>query len=259
VKELIFATSFVQHEKALKSPNLLPKDYRQMSKKEEFFEVADKIIEALDEEVVPFSDLAKIACRGKTKQRCSQCQKEIVVQGIFLEDLPVRPAAAEIIFNPIENQRYICESSECYKKEKRRNDDMYDPWVMAVTSTAQRLYRTRCDHSDCFLLAPPKEVHRSKCLTKIYCSQVCRDADDAVHKVCCNPDKSLRKVEERKIKVGGQERVDAANALTDRMAERSKLLPAIDKRLEEILKETKKVKLSVKLPKGKKTRSDEVD
>ena len=147
----------------------------------------------------------------------------------------------------------------CHKKEKHRNDDTFDPWVMAVTATAQRLYRTRCDHSDCFLLAPPKEVHRSKCLTKIYCSQVCRDADDAVHKVCCNPDKSLRQVEERKIKIGGQERVEAANAITDIIAERSKLLPATDKKLEEILKETKKVKLSVKLPKGKKTRNDEVD
>ena len=42
---------------------------------------------------------------------------------------------------------------------------------------------TRCDF--CFLLAPLKEVHRSLCKTKNYCSQECRGADNRVHKVCC--------------------------------------------------------------------------
>ena len=84
VKDLIFSTSYVQHEQVLKSPNLLPKDYRQMSKKEELLEVVDKIVEALDQEVVPFSVLASITCGGKPDQNCSQCDKKIVVQGILL-------------------------------------------------------------------------------------------------------------------------------------------------------------------------------
>ena len=32
---------------------------------------------------------------------------------------------------------------------------------------------------------------------------VCRDADDAVHEVCYNPDKRQQRIEERKIKIGG--------------------------------------------------------
>ena len=66
---------------------------------------------------------------------------------------------------------------------------------------------TRCDF--CFLLAPLKEVHRSMCKTKNYCSQECRDADDKAHKVCC---KEGGQVEERKVKVGGKEKTKVADA-----------------------------------------------
>ena len=62
-------------------------------------------------------------------------------------------------------------------------------------------------------MAPLNEVHRSRCLTKNYCRQVCRDTDDAVHKVCCNPDKSQRRIEDRKVKIGGKEKVVTANAM----------------------------------------------
>ena len=59
------------------------------------------------------------------------------------------------------------------------------------------------------------EVHRSKCRTKNYCSPVCRGADDAAHKVCCDPDEEQRRIEERKVKIGGRDKVEAANAQAD--------------------------------------------
>ena len=104
----------------------------QMSKKEEFLEVADKIVEALDQEVVPFSDLVSIACEGKTEQNCSQCDKKIVVQGIFLHDGNKRTLTAEIVFYALETKRYICESSECNNKERDRNADKFSSWATAV-------------------------------------------------------------------------------------------------------------------------------
>ena len=116
--DLMKLTTAIRDENSLKSPNSLPKDYRQVSKKEKFLEVADKIVEALDQEVVPFSDLASIACGGKTEQNCSQCNKKIVVQGISLSCFQVRTSTAEIVFNPTETERYICESSECFNKER---------------------------------------------------------------------------------------------------------------------------------------------
>ena len=78
---------------------------------------------------------------------------------------------------------------------------------------------------DCFpksvtpLLAPHKEVHRSKCLTKNYCSKSCWKADVAVHKVCCNPEKELRQIEERKLKIGGMQKIVASNAAMASLAE----------------------------------------
>ena len=41
---------------------------------------------------------------------------------------------------------------------------------------------------------------RSLCLTKNYCSQECRDADDAFHVLCC---KDHVVVDRRKLKTGG--------------------------------------------------------
>ena len=114
--ELMFSTLNICQEKSLKSPDLLPEEYRHMSKKDQFFEVADKIIEALDHQVVPFDDLAAIACGGNTEKSCSQCHTKVVVKGIVLSMFKDRTANAEIVFNPVENERYICKSSVCYNK-----------------------------------------------------------------------------------------------------------------------------------------------
>ena len=250
--ELMLSTSTLSLENNLKTKNSLPKDYMQMSKKEKFLEVADRILEALDQEVVPFSDLASIACKGKPEQKCSQCDKKIMVRGIFLYCFQGRTSTAEIVFHPTEIKRYICESSECDNKERLRNSEKISSWGTAVCSTVLRLDDTRCDN--CFHLPPLNKVHRSKCRTKNYCSQVCRDADDAAHKVCCNPDKGQRRIEDRKVKIGGKDKVFAANAVTDSMAEKLsklKVNPAFDKKVAEIIEETKKAKPTVKI--------DEVD
>ena len=111
-------------------------------------------------------------------------------------------------------------------------------------------------------MAPLPEVHRSKCRTKNYCSQVCRDADDAVHKVCCNPDKKQRRIEERKVKIGGRDKVEAANAQVDAFGKHmTPSLAPYPEFAEEVMgKIKKKTKPREKLAKEKKeTQIDEVD
>ena len=235
-----------------------------MSKTDQFFKVADKIIEALDQELVAFSDLAAIACQGKTEQNCSQCHKEIAIQGIYLSDPSVREPTAEIIFNAIE-KRYICETLECFEKESPGKAGKFASWLMAVTATYKRLDATRCDH--CFLLAPLSEVHRSRCLTKNYCGQVCRDADNSVHKVCCNPDKGQRCIEERKVKIGGQAKVETANREADSYGKLTILLSSLFAHDTEEVNLTKEVMGKIKnktnkkekLAKKKETQFEEVD
>ena len=80
-----------------------------------------------------------------------------------------------------------------------------------------KLQQTRCDY--CFLLASLKEVHRSKCLTKNYCSQSCRDADDGVHAVCCAPDEEHSLLNPRKVELGGHNKNAAADAHMDGLLE----------------------------------------
>ena len=84
----------------------------------------------------------------------------------------------------------------------------YGMWSTVLFSTRTKLEPTRCDF--CFLCAPLQEVHRSLCKTKNYCSKICRKADDRVHQVCCG--QADHQVEERKIKIGGQEKVEVAEA-----------------------------------------------
>ena len=72
----------------------------------------------------------------------------------------------------------------------------------------------------------------------------------------CNPDEELRRIEERKVKIGGKEKVDAANANLDTLAERlsATLKPDDAKNLEKIVKKTK----STQKNRGR-TQIDEVD
>ena len=195
ITSLMYDTAYLEIESALKSPNSLPKGQRQMSKRDFFFEVADKIIEALDQKLVPHSDLAAIVCGGKTDQNCSHCHKEITISGIFHRN--VNKEIPEVVFNPVQNGvRFVCGASECWYKERSLETEETTCWSFAVLAAYERLNGTRCDY--CFLLAPLVDVHRSKCRTKNYCSQVCSDSDTAVHKVCCNPDQERRQVDEEK-------------------------------------------------------------
>ena len=248
--DLIDYTTAINLESSLKSPVSLPEANMPMSKPDQIFEVADKIIGALDQEVVPLSDLVTIACGGKTEQSCSQCHKKIVLQGIYLSGLPIGQPP-EIFLSPIETERYICEATKCSKEEYSRNNYNTASWFSAVLATANKLEKTRCDF--CFLLPSLKDTHRSKCLTKNYCSQICRDADEAVHKVCCNPDKEQRRIDGRKIKLGGRDRVEASNARVDSLAETlgaaSLSDPALKKHVGEIFEKTKKGKPTEKLSK----------
>ena len=104
----------------------------------------------------------------------------------------------------------------------------------------ERLNGTRCDY--CFLLAPLVDVHRSKCRTKNYCSQVCSNSDTAVHKVCCNPDQERRQVDGRKVKIGGKDKREAANARVDFFLENVEVpnAPELEKKIEKICIKTKR-------------------
>ena len=205
----------VKADQMLKSPEKsLSAKWREASKKVRegpFLLIVDRILEALEEQVVPHGQLAEIVCEGKLEQNCTVCQKKIVVTRIWFPMPTVSVArqlhgAASVCFFPAEGVTFSCGSVEC---EENRQDRISNAlWVSVMTSTIAKLENSRCDF--CFLCAPVGEVHRSQCKTKNYCSKICRKGDDDVHKGCC---KEGNQVDERKVKLGGMEKVEVAEAL----------------------------------------------
>ena len=200
--------------KTVKSPEIsLPSKWRDPTRNhvDSFLTIVDQLLEALEEQVVAHSQLAAIACQGgNPEQKCSICQKEITVTGILYPEIPLWCVGIPVVLlSPIEDVSYSCGSDECTKEAVGKKKTSFGAWSATVGATVVKLTATKCDF--CFLLAPLKEVHRSLCKTKKYCSSICRNADDSVHKVCCKQGI----VEERKVKSGGKEKPELANRNLD--------------------------------------------
>ena len=86
--------------------------------------------------------------------------------------------------------------------------------------------------------------------------QVCSDSDTGVHKVCCDPDQKRRFVDDRKVKIGGKDKREAANARVDTFLEN--IVPT---KIPELNK--KREKIGIKMKRGVKAqeqrRIDQVD
>ena len=209
---LVFVET-VRLSKMVKSPEIsLPSKWREPTRNvDSFLTTVDQLLEALEEEVVGHSQLAAIACQGgKAEQKCSICQKEITVSGILYPEVPLWCVGTPVVLlSPIEEVSYSCGSDECTAEAVGKKKTSFGAWSATVGATVVKLTATKCDF--CFLLAPLKEVHRSLCKTKKYCSAICRNADDSAHKVCCKQGI----VEERKVKSGGKEKPELANRNLD--------------------------------------------
>ena len=192
-------------DQLLKSPEkCLPSEFREASRKVRdgsFLRIIDKILEALEDEGVPHSELINIVCEGNLERSCSVCQREITVSRVWSPGFKTVGAASVCLY-PLEGVIFVC-GTGCNLWDRMS----LTTWISVLGSTVNRLRPTRCDF--CFLCAPLQEVHRSLCKTKNYCSKVCRKADDDFHKVCC--EQGLQ-VDERKVKIGGQAKVEAADA-----------------------------------------------
>ena len=192
-------------DQLLKSPEKsLPSKWREASRKVRdgsFLKIVDKILEALEDEAIPHSELVNIVFEGNLERSCSVCQREITVSRVWSPGFKTVGAASVCLY-PLEGVIFVC-GTGCNLWDRMS----LTTWISVLGSTVNRLRPTRCDF--CFLCAPLQEVHRSLCKTKNYCSKVCRKADDDFHKVCC--EQGLQ-VDERKVKIGGQAKVEAADA-----------------------------------------------
>ena len=209
---LLVYVETVRLAKTLKSPEIsLPSKWREPTRNvDSFLKIVEQILEALEEQVVVHSHLAAIACQGNPEQKCSICQRDITVTAILYPEVPLWCVGTPVVLlSPIEDVSYSCGNDECTAEAVGKKKTSFGAWSATVGATVVKLTATKCDF--CFLLAPLKEVHRSLCKTKKYCSTVCRNADDNVHNVCCRQGV----VEQRKVKSGGKEKPELANRNLD--------------------------------------------
>ena len=198
---------WIRRDQILKSPEKsLPPEWREKSKivrEGPFLEILDEIIVAFEDEELPtLSKVASTICGGDTRQNCTMCQEEVDVTRVWYPGRR-KPGASVRLCHHEPDLAFVCEKVECRESFDNKTTDTM--WGFALGDAYAKLMETRCDF--CFLCAPLKEVHRSLCKTKNYCSQGCRDADNSVHKVCCEQG---GQVEERKVKTGGKEKTDVA-------------------------------------------------
>ena len=211
---LFVQLGLIKLDQVLKSPEKsLPPAWRETSRKVRegpFLMVVDKILEALEDQEIPHSELVDIASGGNLEQNCTVCQKEITVTRMWYPEAEggaTLPVTASVYLCPLEGVVFFCGSLDCMENYLERLS--FGMWGTVLLSTLAKLEPTRCDF--CFLCAPLTEVHRSLCKTKNYCSKICRRADNDFHKVCCEEGGHYQ-VEERKVKIGGQEKVEVAFA-----------------------------------------------
>ena len=207
-----------------------------------FLTIADHVPDALEHHLVPYSDLVAIACGGNTKRQCTVCAEEVRIEDIVHT---IRVARwPSVYISPIDTGTYTCAKPRCALRLVQLKK--YICWSKATGAIYEKLADTRCD--SCYLNGPLKEVHRSRCLTKNYCSQECRNADDKFHNICCG---QQGEVDKRKVKVGGKEKVIKGNERVDRYARAHILflmspddsIPELGNELKKIIDKVKKVKI----------------
>ena len=249
---MLYGVYLVQLDGMIKKPRKsLPKAQAKMSemvRAGSYLRVVDRILDALEQQVISQKDLAAIVCDGNLQRNCSGCKREITIGNVstYAGRNKGKPA---VLWHLGQDNIFSCGAEACDNLMVVRPGSETDAWHLSVYTTVNMLSSTRCDH--CFLLAPPKEVHRfchfcfyhsesaqkeivnffsqphaikhywlitdagvhclsmprSFCLTKNYCSQECRDADQAVHTFCC---KNLLYVDKRKRKKGGKTKPEEA-------------------------------------------------
>ena len=114
----------------------------------------DKILDAMEQQLVSQENLAAIVCEDNMQRACSTCGKEVTIGAVGIGSRIV--GTPTVLFSPKSSDLFFsCGHSECLLRISPETN----AYMVAVNATRHKLWETMCDN--CFLLAPAKDVHRS--------------------------------------------------------------------------------------------------
>ena len=208
----------VTTQRDFKDPEkMLPEDMLPMvarAKKSTFLPTVDRLLDALDRELLPYSEVVRIICNGETMKNCSICDELVNVTEITQNKKRLGTAAT--FFNTLNMGVVRCEDPMCnlvHNELPSRKD--YGRWYPMILMTATKFKENLCHF--CFKLSSHGTVHRcGKCLTKVYCSKICQTEDwEVVHSKICKG-----KADPRKVKGKAQERKEVGQTAVKECVEK---------------------------------------
>ena len=168
----------------------------------QFSDMWNQLLETMTGRLVPYIDLVKITCDGQLNQVCCGCSMEIHVLEVFFN------RRKDIECKKVVPFKFQGDVTACFCADLVCFDQVVGSRFWHTTSNfiahvyskfSLDLSYHRCDN--CFL--PSKDsIHRcTRCLTKLYYGELCRDEDwGQVHSQVC------KSGEKRKKKGGKQQR-----------------------------------------------------
>ena len=188
---------------------LFPEDLQSMISRAQnstFLATVDRLLDALEHQLVPYAEVVKIICNGEVKRNCSVCEESVTVTEVT--QMKKRRGRAACFFNTLNIGIVRCADDICdLCMDENPSRVEYLKWYPLVLMTSTK-YRENLCHF-CFKLSSHGAVHRcGHCLTKVYCSRTCQAKDwNLIHSKICKG-----KGVARKLKCKAKERRELGDA-----------------------------------------------
>jgi len=166
-----------------------------------FLATVDRLLDALEPQLIPYSDVVRIICNGQVKKKCSMCDRRVTVTEVC--QFKKRLNRVACFFNTLNMGMVRCASRMCDMIQDEHPSRVdYQKWYPRISMAFVKYKENLCHF--CFKLSSHGVVHRcGRCLTKVYCSKECQAEDwSLVHSEICKgkgvPRKLMGKAKERK-------------------------------------------------------------
>ena len=183
---------------------MFPEDMQPMltaAQNSTFLVTVDRLLDALEHQLIPFPEVVKIICFGEVKKNCSICDEAVTVTEV--KQFMKRLGTVACFFNTLNMGMVRCDNPMCDLLQDNHPSRVdYGKWYPIVETTFMKFKENLCHF--CFKLSPHGAVHRcGNCLSKVYCSKVCQTDDwSLIHSKICKSSKGSQ----RKVKGKAKER-----------------------------------------------------